>query len=275
MERFFLYTPHMKKRVVIEKEIGETPLMSLQKWKRANPAYANMPASYAGRLDPMASGKLLVLLGEECKKQKAYTNLDKEYEIEVLLDIGSDTGDALGLVEYSHKEMSPERFALRAVLCAELGAHMRAYPQFSSKTVNGKPLFLHTLEGGIKLINIPEHEEHIYDIKMRQVVSISSAELSVRIADFLAKVPISDEPSKLLGADFRVNEVRASWEKLFATVGERSLTVLSLRVSCGSGTYMRSLSGRIGESLGTRAVALSIKRTKIGKYWKGWWLKNL
>ena len=67
----------MKKWVVIDKEVGETPLMSLQKWKRVNPAYANISASYAGRLDPMASGKLLVLLGEECKKQKAYTNLDK------------------------------------------------------------------------------------------------------------------------------------------------------------------------------------------------------
>ncbi len=265
----------MKNRVVIEKLSGETPLMALQKWKHVNPAYANVPASYAGRLDPMASGKLLVLLGEECKKQKAYTGLDKEYEIEVLLDVGSDTGDALGLVEYVGRETRPEREALRAVLRAEHGAHRRPYPQFSSKAVNGKPLFLHTLEGGIKLINIPEHEEHIYDIKVRQSVSISSTALAARIADFLAKVPTSDEPSKALGADFRINEVRASWEKLFATVGERTFTILSLRVACGSGTYMRSLAGRIGEALGTRALVLSIRRTRIGTYWKGWWLKSL
>lgn len=265
----------MKRRVVIEKYVGKTPLMVLLRWKRANPMYANISASYAGRLDPMASGKLLVLLGEECKKQKAYTGLDKEYEIEVLLDVGSDTGDALGLVEYADRETRPEREALRAVLRAEYGAHMRPYPQFSSKTVNGKPLFLHTLEGGIKLINIPEHEEHIYDIKVRQFVSISSNALAARIVDFLAKVPKSDEPSKKLGADFRINDVRASWEKVFATAGERTFTILSLRVSCGSGTYMRSLAGRIGEALGTRALALSIKRTKMGKYWMGWWVKSL
>ena len=265
----------MKKRAVIEKCVGETPLMALHKWKRANPVYANMPASYAGRLDPMASGKLLVLLGEECKKQKAYTGLDKEYEIEVLLDVGSDTGDALGLVEYADRETRPEREALRAVLRTEHGAHLRPYPQFSSKTVNGKPLFLHTLEGGIKLIDIPEHEEHIYSIKVRQFVPISSTALAARIVDFLAKVPTSDEPSKLLGADFRINEVRTSWEKLFAAAGERTFTVLSLRVSCGSGTYMRSLAGRLGEALGTRALALSIRRTRIGKYWNGWWLRSL
>lgn len=265
----------MKSWIVIEKEVGETPLSALHTWKRANPAYANVSASYAGRLDPMASGKLLVLLGEECKKQKSYTSLDKEYEIEVLLDIGSDTGDALGIVEYAGRETRVEQSALREVLRAERGTHLRPYPQFSSKTVNGKPLFLHTLEGRINLINIPEHEEHIYDSKMRPSASISATVLAARIAEFLIKVPKSDKPSKLLGADFRINEVRTSWENLFAAAGERTFTILSLRVSCGSGTYMRSLAGRLGEALETRALALSIKRTKIGTYWKGWWVKSL
>ena len=93
----------MKQYVILEKEVGETPLIALRKWKEQNPEYKDVIASYAGRLDPMASGKLLVLFGEECKKQKSYTNLDKEYEIEVLFDVGTDTGDALGLTEYSGK----------------------------------------------------------------------------------------------------------------------------------------------------------------------------
>ncbi|TSC71134.1 MAG: tRNA pseudouridine55 synthase [Parcubacteria group bacterium Gr01-1014_49] len=264
----------MKKRVVIEKCVGETPLMALQRWKQVNPAYKSVPASYAGRLDPMARGKLLVLLGEECKKQKAYTGLDKEYEIEVLLDAGSDTGDALGLVKYAHKETRMGQGALREALRAELGTHLRAYPQFSSKTVGGKPLFLHALEGGISAINIPKHEEHIYRIKVQEIATISSAALAVRLHEFLARVPKSSEPSKLLGADFRIGDVRASWERLFAEAGERNFTVISLRIACGSGTYMRSFAGRIGETLGTQGLALSINRTRIGTYWKGWWIKS-
>lgn len=264
----------MKRRVIIEKLVGETPLAALGRWKEANPAYKELPASYAGRLDPMASGKLLVLLGEECKRQKAYTKLDKEYEIEVLLDAGSDTGDALGLVEYAGKETRVERGALRKALRAELGVHVCAYPQFSSKTVGGKPLFLHALLGGISAINIPEHKEHIYRIKVQDISTISSEALAVRINEFLARVPKSGEPSKLLGADFRIEDVRASWEKLFSEAGQRTFTVLSLRVSCGSGTYMRSLAGRIGQALGTRGLALSINRTKIGTYWMGWWVRS-
>lgn len=264
----------MKRKIVIEKSVGETPLMALQRWKRENPAYGQVSAAYAGRLDPMAHGKLLVLLGEECKQQKSYTNLDKEYDLEVLLDVGSDTGDALGLVVYSHKETNPERNALEAVLKAEIGIHRRPYPHFSSKTVNGKPLFLHTLEGMIDEVNIPEHEERIYKIKVRRITHISADALVTRVNNFLAKVPRSEQPSKQLGADFRVAEVRKAWEALFLETGQRVFIILSLRIVCGSGTYMRALAGRIGEAFGTRALALSISRTRIGTYWKGWWIRQ-
>jgi tRNA U55 pseudouridine synthase TruB len=264
----------MKHHVVIEKKVGETPLMALNAWKTANPMYKSVSASYAGRLDPMASGKLLILLGDECKRQKKFTNLDKEYEIEMLLDVGSDTGDALGLVQYSDSKSTINTEQLKAVLRAEKGTHLRQYPHFSSKTVNGKPLFLHALEGTLDDISIPKHDERIYRIKERRITHISSKTLVARIDEFLAKVPTSDQPSKQLGADFRIKAVRASWEALFAEAGERSFVVLTLRVACGSGTYMRSFAGRIGEALGTNALALSINRTKIGKYWMGWWLKQ-
>jgi tRNA pseudouridine(55) synthase len=264
----------MKPYIVIQKEVGETPLMALQKWKQGNPAYENISASYAGRLDPMAEGKLLILLGDECKKQKRYTGLDKEYEIEVLLDVESDTGDALGLVEYSGTETVVKERKLEQILKTERGAHQRRYPKFSSKTVNGKPLFLHTLEGTVGDIEIPEHEERIYKSRVQSITKISSEAFAARINTFLAKVPKSDESSKKLGADFRIDTVRASWEKLSSEAGVREFTILSLRVTCGSGTYMRSLAGRIGEALGTRALALSIKRTTIGKYWCGFWIKK-
>ncbi len=269
----------MKRYIVFDKEIGETPLAVIGRWKEANLEYKDVPASYAGRLDPMASGKLLVLLGEECKQQKEYTKLDKQYEIEILLDVGSDTGDALGLVTYAGKKTPVDNYSrINEILKAEEGSHMRPYPHYSSKTVQGKPLFLYApavyaLEGSIDSIKIPKHEENIYRIQFRDATSLSVEKLSQRIAAFLAKTPTSDEPSKRLGADFRIDAVRASWEKLFRDVGQREFPILTLRVDCASGTYMRSLAGRIGKALGTDGLALSIRRTKIGRYgWNGWYI---
>ena len=241
--------------------------MALEAWRAAHPEYQKVPASYAGRLDPMASGKLLVLFGEECKRQKEYVGLDKQYDVEVLLDVASDTGDVLGITQYSGKKTPVDNSVLREIIGREVGAHMRPYPRYSSKTVQGKPLFLHTLEGNADGITIPEHEEHIYRIALRDVTSLSSRELQDRITELLSRAPVSDEPSKRLGANFRIDDVRASWQRVFETAHTASFVVVTLCVTCGSGTYMRSLAGRIGEGLGTSGLALSIHRRKIGRYY--------
>jgi len=268
----------MKRFVVLDKGVGETPLGAIQEWKKRNPAYANVSASYAGRLDPMASGKLLVLLGNECKRQRVYTGLDKEYEIEVLLDLGSDTGDVLGLSEYAVKETYPDASAVAATIHSEHGTHTQAYPIFSSKTVAGKPLFLHALEGTLSDIEVPTHPERIYSIHHQSSYRIPASELKTKISALLDRVPRTTEPSKRLGEDFRIDSIRARWESLFKTMPKRDFAVLRLRVVCASGTYMRSLAGRIGTSLGTTALALSIKRTKIGTFiplWKtGFWTRT-
>lgn len=278
--RFAGYTAReMKRFVVLDKNVGETPLAAIGAWKIEHLEYADTVACYAGRLDPMASGKLLVLLGDECKRQRDYTGLDKEYEIEVLLDIGSDTGDVLGVPEYSSQESDADGRTLTGALRSEQGAYMRAYPVFSSKTVNGKPLFLYALEGTLSRIKVPEHIERMYRIQHQSSYAISAKELEVRISEFLEHVPRTNEPSKRLGEDFRVDAIRAHWNSLFRIVQGRDFTVLRLKVVCASGVYMRSLAGRIGTSLHTKALALSIKRTKIGKYisvWNGagFWIRT-
>jgi tRNA U55 pseudouridine synthase TruB len=272
------YTRIVKRYITLEKNIGETPLALIEAWRKRNPAYKSVSASYAGRLDPMASGKLIVLLGEECRRQEAYTKLDKEYEIEVLLDVGSDTGDILGLCEYAEKETNVSDSVFRSILRKEEGSVVRKYPAFSSKTLRGKPLFLHKLEGTLVDDEIPEHIERLYRAQYLSHAEISSVELVGRIKNLLALVPRTTEPSKALGKDFRIEEVRASWERVFAQAGARTFQVARVRVVCASGAYMRSLAPRIGEALDTKALALSIHRTKIGKYLSlgplELWLKN-
>lgn len=254
------------RHVVIHKKRGETPLGAIEAWKKVRPAYAGVPASYAGRLDPMAEGKLLVLLGSECRRQKQYTKLDKEYEVEVLLDLATDTGDVLGLPGYSAQETYPSKEAVRGALEGLLGTHTVPYPAFSSKPVNGKPLFMYALEGTLGTIDIPEHAETIYRAKLLSLKRVPSALLRERIAVSLATVPRSNEPSKALGADFRQDVIRGGWRTLLASIPEREFMVAKLRVACSSGSYMRTLAMRLGQRLGTSALALSIKRTRIGTY---------
>ena len=250
--------------LVLEKPVGKTPLEVVTSWKQEHGIPADFPVSYAGRLDPMASGKLLVLVGEECKRQKEYTGLDKEYVIEVLLGVGTDTGDVLGRPSLSNN--SPTLSKLTHILKDEVDTVDRPYPVFSSKTVAGKPLFMYALEGTLDSITIPTHSETIYRIKQLRSDTITTSVLESRVNELLSKAPTSDEPSKVLGADFRIKTIQPEWQDIFSEHPDHRFTVLTLRVTCGSGTYMRTLAERIGSSLGTYGAALSITRTRIGRY---------
>ncbi|MBP6060753.1 MAG: hypothetical protein KA515_01980, partial [Candidatus Pacebacteria bacterium] len=93
---------NIKKIVVVDKREGETPLSALERFRAKNKGYKDLPITYAGRLDPMASGVLVLLAGEKTKEKDKYLFLDKEYEFEVLFGFATDTYDILGKV-ISHK----------------------------------------------------------------------------------------------------------------------------------------------------------------------------
>lgn len=276
------------KYVVLEKQVGQTPLEAIEAWKAQHFEFAGLPATYAGRLDPMASGKLLVLVGEECAYREKYLGLDKEYVVEVVLAVLTDTGDTLGLATLASlgvlenavgEKMQVSRKKLQAAKQTLIGTCTVPYPAFSSKTVGGKPLFQHALQGALGTISIPEHKETIYKIAVGEVQELSAAELLGRIQQTLMHVPRSDQPSKGLGADFRQDAIRARWnEVLTGHEGVRTFTVVTLQVTCASGTYMRTLANRFGAALNTSGFALSIHRTKVGRYKKpgpfGIWVKK-
>lgn len=77
--------------IIIYKRIGETPLEAMEKARFNHPEWEKLPMTYAGRLDPVAEGLLLVLAGEDCKEKDKYLDLTKEYELSVLFGFETDT----------------------------------------------------------------------------------------------------------------------------------------------------------------------------------------
>lgn len=248
----------------IEKEVGETPLQALERLRERENISKSIPLAYAGRLDPMASGTLLVLMGDECKVQERYHKLDKEYIFEVLLGVTSDTGDVLGIIKpgssvASHKSIGP-------ILHELTGKIALPYPHFSSKTVQGKPLHTWTLEGRLAEIEVPIKKSTIYSLKHLTTYQLTAAELVDRVGKKINSLPTVTDPRKALGEDFRRHEVRGSWQLVYALDPYALYTVHQIQCIASSGTYMRSLAERIGAQLGTGALALSIHRTRIGRY---------
>ena len=88
----------MKNVIYLWKPVGVTPLQFLNIFKEKHSEYKNETLSYAGRLDPVAEGILIVLVGDENKKREKYLGLDKQYVSEIVFGISTDTFDQLGLI---------------------------------------------------------------------------------------------------------------------------------------------------------------------------------
>ncbi|MEK7644745.1 MAG: hypothetical protein AAB391_00265 [Patescibacteria group bacterium] len=256
---------------LINKKLGETPLKCLERFcaERAavgKVAFADarsMPFTYAGRLDPMAEGLLVVLAGEECKQKEKYLGLDKVYETEFLLGVETDTHDVLGMVQDSalaatsqqSSNTSLEQF--ETVLRTFLGKRIQVYPAYSSKPHKGRPLFELARAGELPTEGeMPSREVEIYQIEVLGERIVTADELEQQILERIA----------LVKGDFRQPEIAVRWRQFFQTNHDRNFQVLSLRIHCSSGTYIRSLAQEIGKRLGTGAIAFSIKRTQVGDF---------
>lgn len=256
----------MRKTTVVWKKVGETPLERIEMYRKEAGIALGVPLAYAGRLDPLAEGKLLVLIGDECKKLKKYTGLDKEYSFEVLFGFSSDTGDVLGLAEEGGGIDTPTPDTLRATACSFVGTNSFLYPKFSSKTVQGKPLHTWTLEGRINEIEIPVKESAIYKLHFEDSYLLSKEELKYSIFEKINSIPPVTDESKALGRDFRRVDIRARWNELFEQTRRSDFLIARFVCVASSGTYMRTLAGEIGKAVGSSGLAFSIKRTNIGTY---------
>ena len=120
------------------KRMGETPRERLERLRTEKPRYAMEVLSYAGRLDPLAEGVLLALVGGENLRREAYLSLDKEYTLDILFGFSTDSYDVLGRVTDSADMSSLEALKRKNItegLREFQGKISQEYPPFSSKTI--------------------------------------------------------------------------------------------------------------------------------------------
>ncbi len=254
--------------IAIYKHEGETPLECLGRLKIRFPILQNVPLSYAGRLDPLASGVMLVLSGEFNKLREKYLGFPKQYKIRVLFGIATDTGDVMGmlrgdknkpgsLVDASTVEniRLQDEDGIKSALRKFVGRFEVPYPAYSSKPVQGKPLFAWAQENRLDEIEIPMQSSEIHAIDLLGMEKASGAEVARRAIESVS----------LVKGDFRQSEICEQWENFERQYGDALFMQISLSVHASSGTYMRSLAERLGAECGTKALASEIVRTKVGE----------
>lgn len=237
----------------------ETPLECIKRFHVMHPEYANVPMSYAGRLDPMAEGVLVVLVGAANKRREDFLALPKTYRVDILFGFATDTGDALGLLmemvtRASHKRVP--HTVLSEYILGLSGKRTQTYPAFSAKTVGGEALHSLAQRGALPEGDMPTHEVNIFSAALVGMRSITKETLLEELERDISRVR----------GDFRQKQIMGCWEEHLRVLYGLSFDIATIEIACSSGTYMRAIATELGHALSIPALAYRIVRTRAGEF---------
>lgn len=118
---------------------------------------------HTGTLDPIATGVLVICVGNTTKLCELLTSEYKEYIATIKIGIKTDTLDITGNV-IEEKEFNVTENQIKEVLSSFIGKSIQTTPIYSAVKVNGKKLYEYAREG--KKIDLPKREINITNIEL-------------------------------------------------------------------------------------------------------------
>ena len=211
----------------------------------------NLKVGHAGTLDPLATGILLVCIGDACKKAQMLQDHDKEYIAGIRFGATTPSYDLEKDVDRRFPCEHITADAVRAALPAFLGEQEQVAPLFSAKSVDG----VRAYELARKLYRqgrVEELDAAAMDSLQRNRIVISELEL----LSFGASSPAAPlDP-----------ESRASSRINVADTSALGLPEAVIRIGCSKGTYIRAFARDLGEALGSGAHLGSLIRSRSGDF---------
>lgn len=116
---------------------------------------------HAGTLDPLATGLMLILVGDYCKRAQEFSKLDKSYAVTALLGQTSTTGDAEGQKQ-PVSDRQPSLAEVKTALQRFMGPIQQTPPAYSAVKINGQRAYKLARAG--QAVKIEPRTVTIYDI---------------------------------------------------------------------------------------------------------------
>lgn len=130
--------PTMNGLIVVDKPAGLTShdvVLRLRKILKVR------RIGHAGTLDPLATGVLLITVGQATRLFPYLSGLDKTYSGEIRLGLATDTYDSEGQSTGPESNEFPEEKKLLEAAASFTGEINQLPPPYSAKKINGQPAF--------------------------------------------------------------------------------------------------------------------------------------
>ncbi len=236
------------------KPVGLTPLQALEAFRKQAKLPAGLKMSYAGRLDPLAEGVLILICGDKLKEKDKFLKLNKTYQAQILFGVATDTFDLMGKILKVDANLPPVD-KIKKMVKNLVGNIILPIPPYSSVPINGKPSFMYARAGDLSLKNIQSREMKILKITLEGYENISAHMVLKSAQQKINKV----------SGDFRQKEILKLWKQK-APGKFVNFKILKLKINCASGTYIRSIAHQLGTQLNCPALLYHLTRQKVGRY---------
>lgn len=216
--------------------------------KGEKPTKKQLRVGHAGTLDPFATGLLIILLGDACKKAGEFLKLDKTYEFTAELGEVSSTGDPEGVITPYVVSSKKQVASKESVIPAQAGIQANKLEHGESTTHQ------------ISDIKHPTLDE------VQKVLKSYTGEITQTPPAFSAIKIDGKRAYKLAreGKSFEIPSRKITVNRLEIT--EYNYPYLKCVCDVSSGTYIRSLVEDIGKTLNTGAYCTELRRTRIADY---------
>lgn len=172
--------------------VAKTRGLLRDEYLKSNGEKRKVKVGHTGTLDPQATGLMILVVGEYCKRAGDFSKLDKTYEVSMILGQGSSTGDSEGEITKG-SDIEVDKHTLTGVLNSFLGESLQTPPIYSAIKINGQRAYKLARDG--KDVKLEPRKITIYDIKLTDysypnlnfTVSVSSGTYIRSLAEDIAK----------------------------------------------------------------------------------------
>lgn len=205
----------------------------------------NLKVGHAGTLDPLATGILLVCIGNATKLAETFQKGAKQYVAGVSFGATTPSYDLEKDIDRTFPTDRVSEESVRSILPRFVGEQMQVAPLFSAKSVDG----VRAYETARRLFKQGKLEQGEGIIQANRI-EITSLEL-------LSYTEQRIDNSAESGRTGRIN---------VSDISSAVLKTATIKVDCSKGTYIRALARDLGEALGCGAFLSSLRRTGCGEF---------
>jgi tRNA pseudouridine55 synthase len=192
--------------LLIDKPAGMTSFGVVARVRRmlSEAAGKKVKVGHTGTLDPFATGLMIIVVGEYCKRAGEFSKLDKSYEATLRFGFTSTTGDPEGEIT-PVADHQPTREEIEAVLPQFTGAIQQTPPAFSAIKIDGQRAYKLAREG--KTVEMPTRTITVHSLVLG-AYDYPSATIACSVSSGTYIRTLAEDIGKVLGTGAYLTELR-------------------------------------------------------------------